>query len=231
MTHAPRVAAWRSMIVSVVMCFAAVLAVAARPTQLIKEDSQLHLEQMVPKSFGDWRIDESIVPIAPPPELKAVLDKTYDQTLSRTYINSQGQRIMLSIAYGGKHDEGMQTHRPEVCYPAQGFQVFKEAAGELLTRYGTLPIKRLVATQGPRNEPITYWVVVGDQQTRFGLAMKLAQVKYGLTGKIPDGMLVRVSSIDRNDEQAYQLQEAFVGSMLATLSDKDRAHIAGRFGA
>jgi EpsI family protein len=135
---------------------------------------------------------------------------------------------MLSIAYGGAHGEAMQTHRPEVCYPAQGFNVVREFGMQALsTVYGALSVKRLVASHGPRVEPITYWVVVGDMPTEFGMQMKLAQLRYNITGQIPDGMLVRVSSIDRNELDAYQLQERFIVGLLAALSDRDRARIIG----
>ncbi|MBI3056582.1 MAG: EpsI family protein, partial [Betaproteobacteria bacterium] len=75
------------------------------------------------------------------------------------------------------------------------------------------------------------WVVVGDKATVTGLQQKFAQLSYGLTGKVPDGFLVRISSIDPDRQAAYQLQESFIKSMLGALSEKDRARISGRFGA
>jgi EpsI family protein len=36
-------------------------------------------------------------------------------------INPQGYRIMLSIAYGKNQSDALQLHKPEICYPAQGF--------------------------------------------------------------------------------------------------------------
>jgi EpsI family protein len=146
-------------------------------------------------------------------------------------VNFSGNRIMLSIAYGGDQSDAMQVHRPEVCYTAQGFQVLREALSRLSTPYGQLPVKRLVASQGPRVEPITYWIVIGDEVTQGGLQHKLVQLKYGLTGRIPDGMLVRVSSIDRNDTRAYQLQDQFLSSMLDAISPENRVRFAGRIGA
>ena len=69
---------------------------------------------------------------------------------------------MLSIAYGGDQSDTMAVHKPEVCYPAQGFQILKNATASFSTGDGNIPVKRLVATQGPRIEPITYWTTVGD---------------------------------------------------------------------
>lgn len=222
---------FKHLVIGFFMFAGAGLGLALTPTaKLIDSESQINLETLVPKQFGNWKIDETIATLLVAPELQKVIDETYSQTLTRTYVNNAGKRIMLSVAYGGTHGEGMQTHRPEVCYPAQGFQVVKDTQPALLsTKYGELPIKRLVAAQGPRNEPITYWVVVGDQQTQFGLRMKLAQMRYTLTGVIPDGMLVRVSSIDSDNQGAYDDQADFIQAMLSAMRDSERERITGKF--
>ncbi|MBQ5948636.1 exosortase-associated protein EpsI, B-type [Massilia sp. ST3] len=188
---------------------------------------QFSLEQMIPARFGDWVLDPTVVPLTPDPEQQSVLEKIYDQTLSRTYINPQGQRVMLSIAYGGDQSESLQLHLPEVCYVAQGFEMLKEGDAVLPTRFGEVPVKRLVARLHERNEPITYWITIGDQTTRAGIQQKLRRLAYGLSGKIPDGMLVRVSTIGANDAAAYTVQDRFVGDMLAVLAPRDRARLLG----
>jgi hypothetical protein len=43
-----------------------------------------------------------------------------------------------------------------------------------------------------------------------GIEEKLQQLKYGLTGSVPDDMLVRVSTIDTDKEKAYRLQANFI---------------------
>lgn len=222
---------FKNLVIGLCMFSAAGLALALKPTvKLTSEESPISLETLIPEQFGDWKMDQTIVNLMIDPRLEKVVEETYSQTLSRTYVNSAGKRIMLSVAYGGTHGEGMQTHRPEVCYPAQGFHVVRNTRAAVLdTKYGELPIKRLVAAQGPRNEPITYWVVVGNEQTQFGLRMKLAQMRYTLTGVIPDGMLVRVSSIDRDDDDAYANQTDFIRAMLASVSDNERERITGKF--
>lgn len=221
----------KHLIIGCCMFAAAGMALALKPTaKLADSESQINLETLIPARFGDWKVDETIATLLVSPELQKVIEETYSQTLTRTYVNGEGKRIMLSVAYGGGHGEGMQTHRPEICYPAQGFQVVKDTQPAVLrTQYGELPIKRLVAAQGPRNEPITYWVVVGDQQTQFGLRMKLAQMRYTLTGVVPDGMLVRVSSIDKDEIGAYENQADFIQAMFASMKDAERERITGKF--
>jgi EpsI family protein len=218
-------------ILCLLMVAASVAAAYIRPTTKISDlGPQVNLATLIPAQFGDWHIDESISPVQVSPDVQARLNKIYNQTLTRTYVNPHGYRIMLSLAYGGDQSDGMQVHRPEVCYAAQGFQVMKEKVGELAVQYGTLPIKRVLAVQGQRSEPITYWVTVGDKATPVGIRQKLAQLSYGLTRKVPDGMLVRVSSIDTDEQRAYQLQNAFIKDMLAAMNPRDRTRIAGNFG-
>lgn len=216
----------RSGFVLVAMLVAAGLAVAAKPHQKIADDGPpVDLEALIPKQIGAWKVDERVRPVIPDPSTQSMLNKIYNQTLARTYIDGEGHSIMLSVAYGGDQSDNMQVHRPEICYAAQGFQILSEAKGLLTTAFGTLPVKRVVAQQGPRVEPITYWVTVGNEATAVGLRQKLAQLSYGLTGKVPDGMLVRVSSIDRNELAAYTQQESFIRELLAATSTQARQRL------
>ncbi|QNA99324.1 exosortase-associated protein EpsI, B-type [Massilia sp. Se16.2.3] len=185
------------------------------------------LEAMVPAQFGAWRIDPAIVPLTPNPEQQGLLEKIYDQTLSRTYVDDGGRRVMLSIAYGGDQSKALQLHLPEVCYVAQGFQLVRDGSDRLTTGYGVLPVQRLVARLQERNEPITYWVTIGEHATRSGIEQKLRRLAYGLSGEIPDGMLVRVSSITNDEPGAWRLQDRFVGELLAAMGPTDRARLIG----
>jgi len=222
-----------AIVIGLLMVSSAVMAVVLKPHEHMADElPPIALANAIPKQFGDWHIDNSIVPVDPSPDVQAKLDEIYSQTLSRTYANSQGQRIMLSIAYGADQSgDGNQVHRPEFCYTAQGFQLLSSNIGSLLTQYGSLPVRRLLAVQGRRNEPITYWITIGDKATLPGLKRKLSQLAYGLTGTVPDGMLVRVSSINSNTKSAYELQAKFVRDMLASMDPQDRVRAAGRFGA
>ncbi|HEU4709067.1 MAG TPA: EpsI family protein, partial [Methylophilaceae bacterium] len=145
---------------ALLMVSSAALAVVLKPHERLAEElPALSLEKAIPKRFGDWRIDPSVTPVDPSPDVQARLDSLYSQLLGRTYVNSNGDRIMLSIAYGADQSgDGSQVHRPEFCYTAQGFQVMANNVGSLLTQYGSLPVRRLLAVQGRRNEPITYWI-------------------------------------------------------------------------
>lgn len=220
-----------SIIVGILMVLSAVLTMALTPTQKIADQQErINLELMIPAKFADWQIDKSIVPLQVDTETQAKLDKIYNQTLARTYVNSRDDRIMLSIAYGGDQSDNLTVHKPEACYYVQGFEIMKSLSDELPTQYGKLPIKRLLAVKGNRNEPITYWVTVGDKAVLPGFDQKLQQLRYGFTGNVPDGMLVRISSIDNDDDKAYQLQTIFIQDLLLTVNVKERVRLIGNFG-
>lgn len=221
-----------SIILGILMVSSGVLTMALTPTQRIADQQEkIDLEIMIPAKFGDWQIDKSIVPLQIDAETQDKLDKIYNQTLARTYVNSQNERIMLSVAYGGDQSDNLAVHKPEVCYYVQGFEIMKILSDELATQYGKLPIKRLLAVKGNRNEPITYWVTVGDKAVLPGFDQKLQQLRYGLTGNVPDGMLVRISSIDNDNNKAYQLQTIFIQDLLLAVNAKERIRLIGIFGA
>jgi len=226
----------KSMLVSLavgalMVSSAAVTKVITPSVKMADAQGQFNLAAMVPAAFGDWREDTSIIPLQVDPATQAKLDKIYNQVLSRTYVNSTGQRIMLSIAYGGDQSDTMSLHKPEVCYTAQGFSVSGAQTGNIDTGYGALPVKRLFAAVGARNEPITYWVTIGKKATLPGMQQRLQELRYGLTGMVPDGMLVRVSSISADAAAAYALQESFIHAMLHSMDEASRVRLIGVFGA
>ena len=225
-----KLVSFKHLVIGVCMFAAAGMALALKPTIKVADSGpKVDLETLIPQTFSDWKMDETITPLIANPEQVALLNKIYSQTLSRTYINSRNERVMLSIAYGGDQSDSMAVHKPEVCYPAQGFQILKNPSiSTFATEEGSIPVKRLVATQGPRIEPITYWMTVGDKVAVSGLKWKLQQMKYGLTGKIPDGLLFRVSSIQADDAKAYKIQDDFTREMLKAMKPKERERIIGK---
>ena len=217
-----------SIVLGIAMAVTSLLTWTVTPTPRAPlPHEQFKLEQMIPARFGAWRIDPGVVPLQPDPGQQGMLQKIYDQTLSRTYVDAHGQRVMLSIAYGGDQSKSLQLHLPEVCYVAQGFGLLGDRDELLPTRYGALPVKRLVARLQERNEPITYWITIGDRASKAGIEQKLRRLAYGLSGEIPDGMLVRVSTIARNARSAYALHDRFITALLGALAPGERTHLIG----
>ena len=89
-------------------------------------------------------------------------------------------------------------------------------------------VRRLVAKLGGRVEPITYWVVVGDRIALSGTEQKIEQLTYSVKGIIPDGMLVRVSSIDRDSAHAFKIHDVFIADLAKVLNTEEVPQIMGR---
>ena len=217
-----------ALTLAALMCGAAVAGIAVRPSSKAAEKGKtISLEVMVPKRFADWtELPEQGVQVVNP-QTKELLDKLYSQILTRSYVDKQGYRIMLSMAYGDDQRGGLQAHRPEVCYPAQGFKLGKVEDGQLATSYGNIDVRRLSTNFGARNEPVTYWLTVGDQVVQTGFDKRVAQIRLGLTGQIPDGLLFRISSIDDDASRAYAMQQKFVADMMASVPPAARKQLSG----
>ena len=134
----------RAIILTGLMAFTAVGGIAARPSAKSEPGRPRYvLDNVVPRQFGDWRELPAETAQVVNPQTKELLDKLYSQILSRTYINSQGYRIMLSIAYGDDQRGDLQAHKPEVCYPAQGFTLNSKVDTLLATPFGPIDARRL----------------------------------------------------------------------------------------
>jgi EpsI family protein len=222
----------RVLVVVLLMVLAALAGEWLRPTYRLSEHkAPIALSTQVPEAFGDWKLDRSIIPVVPDPSLQAALDALYSQTLARTYINAKGQRVMLSIAYGSdQSNEATAVHRPEFCYSAQGFRVQVAGTAELVIDKLKVPAQRLIGALGQRIEPIMYWVTLDEQATLPGLGRRLQQFRYGLRGQIPDGMLMRVSSISGSPaaaEEAFAAQQGFLTQLYQAVPAEVRSRYFG----
>jgi len=218
---------WKFLLVGAATVLAAGAALALKPSRVQPDTVAFDLEGVIPRSFGGWIIDPGIIPIVPAPDVQAKLDQLYSQVVSRTYVNPRGERVMLVMAYGGEQSDALKAHRQEVCYAAQGFEIRNVLNGSLRFREKTIPVTRVVAVRGPRSEPVTYWFTVGDRVVLGRLERLMVQLRFGLSCRIPDGMLVRVSSISSSPAQAFNGQEEFISALLEAMPQGDVHRLLG----
>lgn len=224
-----QIANLRALIAGMTMVAAAAAAIALKPIEKTADQGpSFQLEAAIPKSFGDWQVNSSITPVIPSPDVKEKLDRLYEQMVNRTYVNSQGQMMMLSIAYGSVQSLKLRTHRQEVCYRAQGFNVEQVHSQTISVLGRALSATHMFATQGRRQEPVTYWFTIGDQVVQSYLSRQLVQLKYAFTGYIPDGFLVRVSSLSPDPELSYPTQIAFVDELLRSIDPVIATKLTGK---
>jgi EpsI family protein len=218
-----------SFLIAALMFAASIGAIFARPTTKAASGpaAAISLESMVPKQLGEWHEPPATFVQVVNPQTQGLLDKLYREILTRSYVNKSGYRIMLSLAYGSDQRGSLQAHKPEVCYPAQGFTLHKNEADALQTSFGAIPVRRLFTSLGSRQEPVTYWFTVGDEPIPGQLEKRLVELRFGLTGRIPDGLIFRVSSIDGDPVRAYRLQDQFINDLLQDVSPASRKRLSG----
>ncbi|UTW55861.1 exosortase C-terminal domain/associated protein EpsI [Kordiimonas sp. SCSIO 12610] len=209
----------------VIVCFllfAGVLGQYLKPTEFSTVvAADFVLEDIVPTEFGEWYEDQYIKAVQPL-EQSTLADKIYNQSISRSYRNANGDLIMLVIAYGRHQSDNLQLHLPETCYAANGFKVGNPVVAKIPLEQGgagLLPAKRLFTSNGPRREPVTYWTRVGDDIPVSQRERQIGKLLYGLSGKIPDGILIRVSSFGDLNDQSFELHDTFIQDLLAIVPE------------
>jgi EpsI family protein len=186
------------------------------------------LEGLIPSSFGGWRIDPDIAQVPPTPDVQASLERVYRQLVARTYVNDQGERMMLLVAYGGDQSDALKAHRQEGCYRAQGFEIRDLRHGSVAAGGREVPVTRFDAVRGARSEPVTYWFTMGDRVVLSRMERLRVQVSEGLRGRVPDGFLVRVSSISDEPAKAYAAQQSFLAAALEAVPAAQAWRLVGR---
>jgi EpsI family protein len=218
-----------SSLLAVLMLSSAGAARLLTPTAKIADQREkVNLETMIPERFGDWEVDRNAgAAVAPSADTQANLDKLYDQILSRTYVNRDGEMIMLTITYGSSQTQDLKAHRQEVCYGAQGFEISQLSNDTLQIAQRPVPVTRMLAVKGARSEPVTYWFTMGDQVVMGRLERLMVQVKYSFSGVIPDGMLVRVSNLTPSASAGFATQQAFLNQLMTHVDGRAATQLLG----
>ena len=203
-------------------------AVATPRRHLADELPPLDLEGGIPRQLGGWSVDQAMITILPTPDVQQELGKLYNKVLSRTYVDAQGQRVMFVIAYGADQADRMTlAHLPEACYSTQGFDVFPTTVVSVPVGGHSFSVLRLRTRKAVRVEPVTYWTTVGGEALVDEVNRRWARAKYSLRGLIPDGMLVRVSTIDTEETRAFGVHASFIDQLYGALDLQMRSRLFG----
>ncbi len=215
------------LLASAAILLAAIFAFALAPRALnAPATAPGDLGELIPTHFGQWTFDPGIVLVTPSPEKRAGdleapanLFGIYSQVLGRGYRSANGDVVMLMVAYGPAQGGQLQAHRPELCYVASGFRITDKTDAEVGYRDGTsrIRITRLTAVKGARLEPVSYWMRVGDTLTHGIVDRQIVRLKFGLRGIIPDGALIRTSTVGLPPDASFRLQDRFIRDLLAAV--------------
>lgn len=219
----------KNHLILILMAVAAFAGFKLTPRVYMADSSQAwDLNILIPENFDGWREIGHLSNQVVNPQLQDKLSSIYSQSLSRTYVNEEGDLVMLSIAYGRDQRSEMAVHYPEACYPAQGF-LLKSSRDDTMEVGGELYAIRKIETElGKRRyEPVMYWTTIGEYRSLGGFEKRLVELRYGLEGRIPDGLVFRVSSIGMDSLREFKIQENFVQSLVQSVDPKARRFLMG----
>lgn len=202
----------RNVITGLAMMGAAGVAYARQPVPYAKKMKKGTLDTLIPTQVGGWKFETTSGLVLPPPD--ATVDRLYDELTTRVYTRPNSPPVMLLIAYGSVQDGLLQLHRPEVCYPVGGYELTDTQISEFPIMPGqTIPTRSFTAASDSRVEQVMYWTRVGDVMPTSWGEQRWAVVKANLEGAVPDGILVRVSTIDLDMKVSMALLQDFAQSL------------------
>jgi EpsI family protein len=194
-----------------------------RPTMMIGKDQ---LDKLVPLKIDNWNYEMASGLVLPPPDQLARL--LYDQQVTRSYSSPDQLPVMLLMAYGSSQGGMLQIHRPEICYPASGFHLTEtEVTGIPLPGGRRVASRSFTASSDTRVEQVLYWTRIGDVVPTSWSGQRVAVIRSNLAGSIPDGLLVRLSTVSNDAAQAQATLKKFAAEMLSAMPVASRNMLIG----
>lgn len=215
----------RQFAVGGVLAGAAALAAVARAPDPPPPASQDMLEATIPARVGAWRHVPAAGIVLPPQD--ELSKRIYDRYVARAYAADGQPSIVLVVAYGSTQDYGLQIHRPEICYPASGYDIGKSHSHPLRLGDTTVPAVALTASRAGHHDQILYWTRIGKSFPPSVWAERYAILQAALARQVPSGVLVRLSVSLENPERSIALLSDFARMLVAGLGPAGRAAFFG----
>lgn len=176
----------------------------------------------IPNQIGGWRSRKTAELVLPALDES---DKLYENLETRIYEGAGLPSMMALVAYSSVQQNDIQVHRPEVCYPAAGYPIVSSRTIQLRFDGRTIKAREVVADRGGAYERVVYWIRVGDEFPATWIDQRIAMARANLQGKIPDGVLVRMSTIEEPGKSASSDLSAFVEAFLRACAPNFRGSI------
>src|SRR4051794_27506439 len=186
---------WIYILVGLLLVGAWGMASALRPKQIVDVNT-VDFDRQIPTAFGQWQeLKTGMTQVSVAEEDLGSIFWPYDKMLSRVYRRSDGEVVMLALAWGSRQRQDVKIHWPEVCYTAHGFRVSERTRSSIqpVGSGSTIPVTRLVTQNASRYELVAYWVRIGDTISSNSWRSRVEILTEGLKGRVPDGILVRAS--------------------------------------
>ncbi|MEP7221694.1 MAG: exosortase C-terminal domain/associated protein EpsI [Novosphingobium sp.] len=207
----------RGLLIGGSLIMAAGLAAKLRPRSEEHLLMRERLEDIVPQRIGGWQNAGSAGVIVSQPE-EGLVEAGYDQVLTRVYSTASQISVMLLIAYGSTQGGSLQLHRPETCYPGQGFKLGAFSDGRMvLGQRADVHTRTFTARRDDRNERVTYWTRIGEFFPLSSMQEYRAILSSVARGLVPDGILVRVSMQGSDQSVDDALLHQFIVDLITAL--------------
>ena len=202
------------------------LPVAAAPRRTEDRLKGIKLSDLVPARVGRWSYgDAQSVIVARADD--AFPTAGSDQVVARSYRAENAPTVMLLIAYGSTQGATLQLHRPETCYPGQGFNLSDFSEPALSLGPDRIQARRFTATRDQRVERLIYWTRIANSFPRNTAGEYAAILGSVFSGVVPDGVLVRLSTLTPDIAQADVALDSFAAELVKSISPLGRRVLLG----
>lgn len=210
-----RMVSRRHFVIGGALLAASGVAFAAQPKPHMSVIEPKLFESWIPSRFGEWATQGSSGVVLPPPD--ALSDRLYDNLVTRVYGGS-ADAVMLLLAYNNVQDGVLQVHRPEVCYPVGGYVLTETAPIDIPALGREVPSNVFTAKGPDRTEQVMYFTRLGKSYPRSWGEQRWAVIQENLAGRVPDGIMMRVSLIGTDRAKAVTTLRGFASDFTAAAS-------------
>ena len=216
----------RAFAIGVCSTVAGGLAVGLKPTRQVERFGRGTIAGFIPETIGPWQLSNrsGVVDNADQqddPELG------YDEVVRRIYVARDLPDIYFLAAYGVNQAGSQQLHRPETCYPGQGFSLSDVSNCVIPLGPAAVPARRMTAVRDLRRERLLYWTRIADQFPQNSFEEYAVILGCALKGFVADGILVRFSAIGEDVHGLDRTIDRFVANMMSTVSHGGRHLLLG----
>ncbi len=209
----------RALAVATLLTVTVSAAWALQPTSDIRQIDREPFA-LFPQQFDDW----SGSSVRLEPEVEKSLDAT--EYLNVLYTRSgEPDYVNMFVAFYDKQTEGSYIHSPEVCLPADGWEIFSLNTIEInpdVEGYGTFDVIRAVIQKGSNQQLVYYWFEQRGKRQTNDFQVKMGVVMDSIMMGRTDGALVRYITPIAPDETEADADERLIEFISKSLDNLER---------
>jgi EpsI family protein len=202
---------WRFIVLYILLGLAAVY-VHTRSEASVPVNTPL---DQFPQRAGEWRMtgqarfDSRVLAVLLPTDY-----------LSRSYENTEGDRVSLYIGYHNGGPKSGPIHSPRQCLPGSGWNRLYDEARAIDVIGESVDYVSSVYQKDSQRQMFLYWFQVRDQLLTNEYALKFEMAKNSFLSNRRDSSFIRLSVMVRDDEDKARLVgEDFIAAFLPAIQE------------